>query len=278
VNLLERALAQMTRAQGNLPLDPRLNECDVIFVSFPKCGRTWLRALVGETFQQHFGQAELHYNNPVFGSAAPGMPRVAFVHDGEPAYKRASELERVKHKFRNKKIVLLVRDPRDTLVSLYFQITRRVGENKRRRAFQGSLSEYIRQPIGALETFVEYYKIWASQRHVPAAFLLVRYEDMHADTTQELRRILDWLGVGEVSPAVIQAVVTVSSFDNMHAREARGEFDSSRLTPRDSTDPESYKTRRGRVGGFVDYLSPADIEYLNQYIRAEFPPYYGYRV
>jgi hypothetical protein len=30
-----------------------------------------------------------------------------------------------------------------------------------------------------------------------------------------------------------------------------------------SADPESFKVRKGRVGGFRDYLSPEDIEYVD---------------
>ena len=33
----------------------RRRRTDVYLVSFPKCGRTWLRVLVGRAFQQHFG-------------------------------------------------------------------------------------------------------------------------------------------------------------------------------------------------------------------------------
>lgn len=276
MSVVEQMWARASRWRRVPPAQPFYHDSDVVFISFPKCGRTWLHALVSGTFQEHFQLSDRSLDL-IFGGTAPGMPRICFMHDGGPLLKRSSELERTKEKFRRKKIVLLVRDPRDALVSLHFHITRRVKEKKRVRAFSGPLSDYIRQPIGGLDTFIEYYKIWEDQRHVPAAFLLVRYEDLHSDASRELRRVMDFVGV-PASPAALERAIVESSFEKMHQREARGEFSTGRLRPRDAADPDSYKTRRGRIGGFVDYFTPSDIEYLNHRIRAEFPPYYGYQV
>jgi len=49
------------------------------------------------------------------------------------------------------------------------------------------------------------------------------------------------------------------------------------LMPRDKNDPESFKTRRGKVGGYVDYLTPQDIEFLDAKMREGLPLCYGYR-
>jgi hypothetical protein len=32
-------------------------------------------------------------------------------------------------------------------------------------------------------------------------------------------------------------------------------------------DPESYKTRRGKVGGYVDYLTAEDIAFIDQTVN-----------
>ena len=44
-----------------------------------------------------------------------------------------------------------------------------------------------------------------------------------------------------------------------------------RLTPRDKGDPETYKVRRGKIGGYVDYLSPDDVAFCHAMLER-----YGY--
>ena len=56
----------------------------------------------------------------------------------------------------------------------------------------------------------------------------------------------------------------------MRAREASGAYEKYKgaLTPRDVRNPNSYKVRRGKVGGFVDYLSPEDIAYCDEVLKS----------
>jgi hypothetical protein len=44
----------------------------------------------------------------------------------------------------------------------------------------------------------------------------------------------------------------------MQKLEAAGAFDSNILHPGDVRDPESFKVRRGKVGGYREYLSADD--------------------
>ena len=69
----------------------------------------------------------------------------------------------------------MVRDPRDVLVSSYFQ------KKKRRNKYNGELFDYVHEEVGSLESLLRFYNIWARNRHIPKDFLLVRYEDMHED-------------------------------------------------------------------------------------------------
>ena len=52
---------------------------------------------------------------------------------------------------------------------------------------------------------------------------------------------------------------------------------TGRLKAKNKNDQESYKTRRGKVGEFVDYLREADIAYLSKKMRTELSNYYGYQ-
>jgi hypothetical protein len=113
-------------------------------------------------------------------------------------------------------------------------------------------------------------------KDIPAAFFLIRYEDMKEDIFKETRRVLDYLGLSEIDNQIVQKAIEYSSFENMHRMESQATLQSHRLKPGDSNDPESYKTRRGNVGGYKDYLRAEDITYLNWKINNNLNISYGY--
>lgn len=257
---------------------------DVYLISYPKCGRTWLRLMIGRAISQHFHLPETEEVLFIRSNRRyhPQAPRVRVIHDNRPMLRTPEELETDKSRYREKKVIFLVRDPRDVIVSSYFEMKNRgrlFGDNpyeQRSATFEGSLQEFIHQPRGGFETLLRYYNIWAQNRRLPQGFLLVRYEDMKANPGAELRRVLDFLGLQAISQEVIDEAVSFASFDNMRKMEAEGRFHSGMLKPANLTDQESYKTRKGKTKGYVDYLSAEEIEALNRRMYAELDPYFGY--
>jgi hypothetical protein len=57
--------------------------------------------------------------------------------------------------------------------------------------------------------------------------------------------------------------------------EAAGAFDSKILRPGDVRDPESFKVRRGKIGGYREYLSSDDQAYAAD-AMAKLDPRFGY--
>lgn len=257
---------------------------DVYLISYPKCGRTWLRLMIGRAISRHYRLPETEEvlflrSNRRFH---PQVPRMMVIHDNRPMLRTPEELETSKNRYRGKKVIFLARDPRDVIVSSYFEMKNRgqlFGQNpyeKHRPTFEGSLPEFIQQPRGGFDTLLTYYNIWAQNRHLPQDFLLVRYEDMKANPGAELRRVLDFLGLQAISQATIDEAVDYASFENMRKMEIEGRFESGMLRPANQADQESYKTRKGRTQGFVDHLSPADILALNRKMNDKLDPYFGY--
>lgn len=261
---------------------------DVYLVSFPKCGRTWLTLLIGRAIQQHFG---LHGADPLrlrkLGDRGPGIPRVAPTHDDRPQWRTPAELATDKSRYLGKKVIFLVRDPRDVFVSNYFQKKKRVKVSKtfflfkkrrheQRAPFDGDLSDFMSHPVGGFDALLRFFGIWEQQRTVPDAFLLVRYEDLHEDACRELRRVLDFVGLPDVSGEGIAEAVRFASFDNMHRMERKQVFKQGKMRPGNKNDEESFKTRKGKVGGYAEYLTPAQIAELNRKMQAALPPLYGY--
>ena len=257
---------------------------DVYLISYPKCGRTWLRLMIGRAICRHFRLPEtedvlfLRSNRRYH----PQVPRLMVVHDNRPMLRTPQELETDKTRFRGKAVIFLVRDPRDVIVSSYFEMKKRghlFGQNpyeQHSATFDGSLPEFIQQRRGGFETILAYYNLWAENRHLPQDFLLVRYEDMQANPAGELRRVLDFLGLHSVSQDILDEAVRYASFENMRKMEAQGRFRHSMLNPANPADQESYKTRKGKTGGYIEHLSPGEIEALNKKMDQELDPFFGY--
>lgn len=261
---------------------------DVYLLSYPKCGRTWLRLMMGKAMACHFNLPEdeellfLRSNRRWH----PQMPRITVIHDDHPMLKTPDELETSKAWYREKKVIFLVRDPRDVIVSSYFEMSKRgriFGENpheKRKAIFEGSLEDFIHQEIGGFDTILRYYAIWARNQQTPRQFLLVRYEDMRLCPEVEMRRVLDFLGLADIRDETITEAVEFASFENMRKMENENKFQSGILNPANQADQDSFKTRKGKVKGYTEYLDQDQIEALNRKMDSEigkFQTLFGYK-
>ena len=260
---------------------------DFFLLSYPKCGRTWLTLQLGRAIQQHFG---LSVPNLLklshLAEACPDVPGIRVTHDRAPHRKRPDELPALKNEYAGRKVIFMVRDPRDVIVSYYFHKTKREKartfwffQRKRREThspFTGSLSEFLRVEIGGFDTLLRYYNIWAESRRLTDGFLLIRYEDMHDDPERELRRVVDFLGLAAITDDEVRAAVEFAAFDNMRKMEAAEGTGPYKLAPADRSDEESFKVRKGKVGGYVEYLSADDIEFLNRKMAETLNGFYGY--
>jgi len=102
---------------------------EVVILSAPKSGRTWIRTFLCAYLCKRHG---LDFTLQPGRYDHPGFPRVIFSHDRFEHRTKGNRWDRVRGKYlvprrelRSAKIILLVRDPRDCFVSLYLQMTRR---------------------------------------------------------------------------------------------------------------------------------------------------------
>lgn len=89
---------------------------DAFFLSLPKCGRTWVRIMLGRVFQQHFDLQdpkleELLLQLDKLYLLNREVPRIHLNHDGWPHWKRPEELVPRKTAYRGRNVIRPVRDP-----------------------------------------------------------------------------------------------------------------------------------------------------------------------
>lgn len=251
-----------------------VENADVLFISFPKCGRTWLRLLIGRSIQLRFnimeGEEILKLGKDL-SELDDKIPFIHVFHEDNPHFKRPDELEVSKEKYKNKKIIFMVRDPRDVLISNYFQ------EKKRQRNFNGSLTEFINSEIGSIDTILKYYSIWAKNKKIIKDLILVKYEDLHKDAGAELKKVLNFIGLDNVSSKHISQAVEYAKFENMRKMEKKGKFKTPILQAVDKDDKSSYKTRKGEVGDYKNHLTEQQRKRIDQKIEKMLGKYDWYQ-
>lgn len=207
-------------------------------ISYPKSGRTWLRYILTQLDLVRY--VEFHHDGFEFSD-----PRM------EPHnFDRPARLRR----YAEQRIVYLERDPRDVMVSLYFQITGRMRDIY---DYQGTISAFLRDEYFGAGTLKQFREMWAEL--APALCCLkVTYEECHRDMTLVTQRILGFYGF-EIPRARLSEVITAAQFERMRLVEQTRKVTDPWLRPRN----EAPKLRRGKVGGFREELSEADIAYLD---------------
>ena len=235
----------------------RLQACDYAVISYGKSGRTWLRVLLSRLYQLTYSLSDelLEFDN--LHAHNPDVPKVLFSHDN---YLRDYTGDGPgKSAYRDTPCILLVRHPADVAVSQYFQWQFRMRPHKvalnqyPRRSDALDAAEFLLD-AGGLRRVIDFMNEWAGFGHGNDQVLTVRYEDLRTAPVAQLRRIGEFLHIPEDAER-LQSAVEYASFEQMKQRESSGHAASDRLKAADRANPDSFKTRRAKVGGYQDYLT-----------------------
>lgn len=274
-NLIQKILHKIWwtffRQEGTRKVD---KDIKVYIISYPKSGRTWLRLLIGKTLCENFNLDEkLLLDTLKLTKAAKILPSI-WTHDGAGIGSGPHFVRFITDKsiFQDKKVIFLCRNPKDVMVSYFFHATKRIPEFTN---YTGSISEFIRSQGYGIKKLIAFYQLWYKNKNIPEDFLLIRYEDMHKDPHKVLKKVLEFMGAKDIREEVIENAVNFGRFDNLKKMEIKKEFSKTIIQPGDVKDDESYKMRKGKIGGYVDYLSQEDIDYIDKVIAEMGCPFYG---
>jgi hypothetical protein len=275
----KRALERWLRGREEFR---KLRLADAVIVSYGKAGRTWLRVMLSRYLTLAYGlrgERLIGFDN--FHRKDRRIPKLFFTHDNYLRdYTGAGESRR---DFRGKKVVLLVRSPQDTAVSQYFQWKFRMRANKKKlndypdHGTEVSASDFVRRDESGLPKILRFMNAWAAELPEIKDALIVRYEDMRADPEATLAKIVRFLGCPD-DPASVKAAVEYASVENMRKLETKRTFwlAGSRMKAKDSSNPDSFKVRRAKVGGYRDYFSEEEAARIDAMVRDQLAPAYGY--
>jgi Sulfotransferase domain len=253
--VLKRAIVEAKRVLGlhspgrNLAVYPD----DTFLVSFPKSGNTWARFLIANLVRP--GE-KIDFSN--VNGVIPG-PEVTSNRD----LQRIPRPRIIKsHQYfdpRYKQVIYIVRDPRDVVVSQYhFQ-------RKRKLVDDGfPLTDFVEKFIAGETCYYgswgEHVNSWLATRNGQRGFLLLRYEDMVADTSGELTKIAKFVNISASPERILQAVQR-SSADTMRQLE---KSQAQSFTSTRNTRQDIPFVRAAKSGGWRSELSEPDVTRIEE--------------
>lgn len=274
-DLWDRLAIRRDRRRRANKLLRRMRTADAAVVSAGKSGRTWLRAMVSHLYHRRHGLPEeelISFDN--FHVRHAAIPRILFTgvaSDDRAPHGRtwAEELCAVE------RIVFLTRDPRDVAVSFYFQMTRRAtvrelqrkGVRSRDVLRQMKLIDFLLDQSLGIPRVTRFVHAWEDALAAHPRVLRVSYEELRADTIAAFGQVARFLD-SQTCGAEITAAVEFGTFGAMQAREQQGFFTSERLRA-SGEGAEGRKVRRGKIGGYRDYLSVDEIRLVDQLVAGE---------
>jgi muconolactone delta-isomerase len=222
-----------------------LKASDVFFASYPRSGSTWLRFLL---FDCLVGEPS------GFNNVNHAIPDVKLHKDGLPLMPGGGRLIKTHEVYHPEyhRAVYLVRDPRDVALSEYAYQTALglVNDN-----LDDYLRKFVAQGVNPFASWRDHVESWLSAPLASEQLLIVRFEDLRADSLATLVRIVEFLGLTP-DEARIRAAIANNTVEKMRAKEKE--------TPQRASARGKF-IRSGSAGGWRNTLSAAQAALFRQH-------------
>lgn len=253
--VLEPFYNRLVKVKG-LYYDFRMNDNDIMLVSFPKSGTTWLQMVM----YQLLTDGEMNFTHirdeiPFLEQNIANGKSLAVSRLRRRVY--ASHLSYGEMPKGSGKYIYIMRDGMDVLMSLYHHA-------QTSYSFKGSLDEYFKDFKNARE------RLWASHVHEWVSnrdnldLLLLRYEDLQNDLASCIRRIADFCQI-DLAESQMQRVVERSSFSFMKRHEPKFDMNTYLIHLYGFSNTTNF-IRQGLSGKSKEYFTP---EQAREFCRLE---------
>jgi hypothetical protein len=221
----------------------------ILITGFPKSGTTWLCRIFDCLLQNEYKISKQISAN-IKRIYTSKDHTVIFLYLNNPLYTTKFEVPN------HDKCIILYRDFKDILVSCYFQ--QKYRENTK---YSGTISEFIDFDYGGIKSIINFYKTIEEQGK--------NKEYLYYEKMEESIRSLSIF-----DKTKLNACLDLNSFDNMRQQEVANysntqitASDLIELCPKDIGNINSYKTRSGKVGDYINHLSKDDIDKINNVLQ-----------
>ena len=260
----------------------KYNHCQYIFASYGKSGRTWVRVMISRYFQLVYKLPDnilMGFDN--YTRLNKDIPKIFFTHDNY--LRQYTGNVDSKKDFYHKKTVLLVRHPMDVAVSQFFQWKYRMRPEKKimnnypEHDADISVYDFVKHEGKGLNHIIDFLNGWARELANIQDLLVVRYEDLRSSPEQEMARIVEFLDL-EADADFLRDTAEFASVENLRKKEQENYFwrSGSRVQAKDVNDPNTYKVRKAKVGGYRDYFDDDQVAEFMSMIDSRLMPVFGY--
>lgn len=256
--LVKRGLKHLSRVSDvlfrklRIERDITIYDDDVFLTSYPRSGNTWTRFLIGNL---------VHQNEEVTFISVERLVPDMYKHSDRVLRKLPRPRVMKSHECfdpRYRKVIYIVRDPRDVAVSNYHW------ELKLRSVPDGyPIENFVPRWMNPdfwprIGSWADHVSSWLATRQGREGFLLVRYEDLKANTERELGRVAKFIGV-DASPERLKRAIDLSSAENMRKieRKESGKWVATTLTRQDKPF-----VRNATSGGWKSVLPEKTVAYI----------------
>jgi hypothetical protein len=124
------------------------------------------------------------------------FPNIKFTHDvGDVPYQDVLKYTELKEafcpqKYRNKKVILLIRGPREVVVSFYYHKKHRQRALYGITKFDGEINEFVFDDVYGLKKVVQFMNLWADYYQnfeMKENICILKYEDLHKDAFKQTK-------------------------------------------------------------------------------------------
>lgn len=258
---------------------------DYLLVSMQSSGTHWLRFLIAKAIVDYY-KLDFQFNSvcpveiiatlfdfPYTSSKDTGnistMPSIQLTHR---MYKAPWRIF-----FNRKKVILLIRDLRDAMVSQYFKFFRVRGhcpvpfeifladkQEPWNRAVHGSLAKRI--------AFLNSWNIFLNK--YTETLLVVKYEDLLSNGFNTFKAILDFIGLTDVTEDFIHKTLKFGSFDNMKKIGESAAIQTNIGPAKDRSEKLIFD--KGLVGSHQQIFSEKDFKYFRDVVEQQLINDFGY--
>ncbi len=241
----EKELSRIAKEQFLTPIDQTGKE-DIFIVGFPKSGSTWMQSLIsGIVYGTHTDFMSDHLAQEIVPDV---HARTHYKRLGKVNFFKSHHLPNIKYK----RVIYIVRDGRDAMVSYY--------HFNRNRGIETDLEQMIVDGDHIFPSkWHQHVRKW-KENPFNAEMITIRYEDLLTQPLNQLYKLCDFINI-ERSDELLESVIKCNHIDKMR----------SRVIANDGMANKSFTGSKGakffRKGKTKNYLQEMNLDLQKHFLE-----------